>query len=152
MKQKRNIAVLASCFAVVVGMVGMSYAAVPLYYMFCRATGYGGTPNRADAAPGVTGDRVITVRFDTNVDPKLPWTFVPEQSSVQARIGEDKLVYFRAVNRSSSPSSGTPRSMSRRAGCALLQQDPVLLASPSSGSKPAKPSTCRSRSSSRPRS
>jgi cytochrome c oxidase assembly protein subunit 11 len=106
MKQKRNIAVLASCFAVVVGMVGMSYAAVPLYYMFCRATGYGGTPNRADAAPGVTGDRVITVRFDTNVDPKLPWTFVPEQSSVQARIGEDKLVYFRAVNRSSSPIIG----------------------------------------------
>lgn len=100
MKSKRNIAVFGSCLAVVIGMVGMSYAAVPLYYMFCRATGYGGTPARADAAPGVTGDRLVTVRFDTNVDPNLPWTFVPEQRSVQVRIGEDKLVFFRAVNRS----------------------------------------------------
>src|SRR5215813_10311181 len=106
MKSTRNIVVLASCFAVVVGMVGLSYAAVPLYYMFCRATGYGGTPNRADAAPGVTGNRVVTVRFDTNVDPNLPWTFVPEQRSVQARIGEDRLVYFRAVNRSATPIVG----------------------------------------------
>jgi cytochrome c oxidase assembly protein subunit 11 len=102
MTSKRNTAVLASCVAVVIGMVGMSYAAVPLYYMFCRATGYGGTPNRADAAPGVTGDRVVTVHFDTNVDPNLPWTFVPEQRSVQVRIGEDRLVFFRAVNRSSA--------------------------------------------------
>ena len=61
MRLTRNDAVLAGCLAVVVGMVGASYAAVPLYYMFCRATGYGGTPNRADAAPGATGDRVITV-------------------------------------------------------------------------------------------
>ena len=106
MKQRRNIAVLASCFAVVIGMVGLSYAAVPLYYMFCRATGYGGTPNRADAAPGVTGTRIVTVRFDTNVDPKLPWTFVPEQPSVQVRIGEDRLVFFRAVNRSERPIVG----------------------------------------------
>jgi cytochrome c oxidase assembly protein subunit 11 len=102
MRSTRNIAVLASCFAVVIGMVGMSYAAVPLYYMFCRATGYGGTPNRADAAPGATGDRIITVRFDTNVDPALPWSFVPESRAVQVKIGEDKLVFFRAVNNGSA--------------------------------------------------
>jgi len=96
----RNDAVLAGCLAVVVGMVGASYAAVPLYYMFCRATGYGGTPNRADAAPGATGDRVITVRFDTNVDPALPWSFAPETRSVQVKVGEDRLVFFHAVNRS----------------------------------------------------
>ena len=100
MRLTRNDAVLAGCFAVVVGMVGASYAAVPLYYMFCRATGYGGTPNRADAAPGATGDRVITVRFDTNVDPALPWSFAPETRSVQVKIGEDRLVFFHAVNRS----------------------------------------------------
>jgi cytochrome c oxidase assembly protein subunit 11 len=100
MRLTRNDAVLAGCFAVVVGMVGASYAAVPLYYMFCRATGYGGTPNRADAAPGATGDRVITVRFDTNVDPALPWSFAPETRSVQVKIGEDRLVFFRAVNKS----------------------------------------------------
>jgi cytochrome c oxidase assembly protein subunit 11 len=100
MRLTRNDAVLAGCLAVVVGMVGASYAAVPLYYMFCRATGYGGTPNRADAAPGATGDRVITVRFDTNVDPALPWSFAPETRSVQVKIGEDRLVFFHAANKS----------------------------------------------------
>ncbi len=96
----RNAVVFASCFAVVAGMVGLSYAAVPLYYMFCRATGYGGTPSRAAAAPGAVGDRVMAVHFDTNVDPKLPWVFVPEQRAVKVRIGENKLVFFRAENRS----------------------------------------------------
>ena len=100
MKLTRNTAVFASCFAVVLGMLGASYAAVPLYYMFCRATGYGGTPSRADAAPGVVGNRVFTVRFDTNVDPLLPWTFMPEQRSVTVKLGEQKLVYFHAANRS----------------------------------------------------
>jgi cytochrome c oxidase assembly protein subunit 11 len=106
MKSTRNIVVFASCFAVVIGMVGMSYAAVPLYYMFCRATGYGGTPSRADAAPGIVGTRVIAVRFDTNVDPALPWSFEAEQRSVKVKIGEDRLVYFRAVNHSDKPIVG----------------------------------------------
>ena len=106
MKLTRNHAVPASCIAVVVGMVGMSYAAVPLYDAFCRATGYGGTPSRADAAPGATGNRIITVRFDTNVDPRLPWTFLPEQRAVSVKVGEDKLVYFHAVNRSDKPIVG----------------------------------------------
>src|SRR6476659_5775027 len=99
-ERTRNAAVFASCFAVVAVMVGASYAAVPLYYMFCAATGYGGTPARAAAAPGIVGERVVTVRFDTNVDPALPWAFVPEQRAVKVRIGEDKLVFFRAENRS----------------------------------------------------
>ena len=102
----RNNGVFAACFALVIGMVGASYAAVPLYYLFCRATGYGGTPNRADSAPGAVGDGLITVRFDTNVDPKLPWLFEPEQRLVQIRLGEDRLVYFRAVNRSAEPIVG----------------------------------------------
>jgi cytochrome c oxidase assembly protein subunit 11 len=106
MKFTRNTAVFASCFAVAVGMLGASYAAVPLYYMFCRATGYGGTPSRADAAPGVVGTRVFTVRFDTNVDPLLPWSFAPEQRAVTVKLGEQKLVYFRAINRSDRPIVG----------------------------------------------
>jgi cytochrome c oxidase assembly protein subunit 11 len=97
---------VVSCLAVVVGMVGLSYAAVPLYYAFCRATGYGGTPNRAEAAPGVVFDREITVRFDTNVDPALPWSFEPEQRSVKVKVGENKLVFFRASNNSSAPVIG----------------------------------------------
>jgi cytochrome c oxidase assembly protein subunit 11 len=102
----RNQVAVASCVAVVVGMVGMSYAAVPLYYAFCRATGYGGTPSRADAAPGVIDERVITIRFDTNVDPALPWSFEPVQRSVKVKVGENKLVFFRAANNSSAPITG----------------------------------------------
>jgi len=94
----RNDVTVASCVAVVALMVGASYAAVPLYYIFCRATGYGGTPTRAEAAPMEIVDRVVTVRFDTNVDPALPWSFAPEQRSVEVKIGENKLVYFHAEN------------------------------------------------------
>jgi cytochrome c oxidase assembly protein subunit 11 len=96
----RNNAVFGSCLALVVGMVGLSYAAVPLYDLFCRATGYGGTPQRADAAPNTISDRVITVRFDTNTDAALPWSFQPEQRAVQVKVGENRLVFFRAVNTS----------------------------------------------------
>jgi cytochrome c oxidase assembly protein subunit 11 len=103
----RNRTVVASCVAVVIGMAGLSYAAVPLYDLFCRATGYGGTPQRADAAPGmVVGERTITVRFDTNIDHALPWSFQPEQRSVDVKIGENRLVFFRAVNNSDRPVVG----------------------------------------------
>src|SRR5438270_10141417 len=105
-KLARDFAVPASCVAVVIAMIGMSYAAVPLYYMFCRATGYAGTPNRAVAAPGVIGSRIMTVRFDTNVDPKLPWSFAPDQRSVRVKVGEERLVFFRAVNNATVPVTG----------------------------------------------
>jgi len=100
MKTPRNNMVGASCLALVVGMVGLSYAAVPLYDLYCRVTGYGGTPQRADAAPTTISDRVITVRFDTNTDAALPWTFQPENRSVQVKVGENRLVFFHAVNNS----------------------------------------------------
>ena len=133
----RNHAVPASCIAVVIGMVGMSYAAVPLYDAFCRATGYGGTPSRADAAPGATGNRIITVQFDTNVDPRLPWTFVPEQRAVSVKVGEDKLVYFHAVNRSDKPLSAMRPSMSRPTMRRAISTRSNASASPSSGWTPA---------------
>ncbi len=100
MRLTRNDTVLISCIAGVAAMVGLSYAAVPLYYAFCRATGYGGTPNRADRAPGRVGERTFTVRFDTNVDPMLPWSFEPEARTVKVHVGENKLVFFRATNNS----------------------------------------------------
>ena len=96
----RNNTVFVSCLAVVIGMVGLSYAAVPLYDLFCRVTGYGGTPQRAEAAPGAIGDRLINVRFDTNTDRQLPWTFQPQQRSVTVKVGENRLVFFHAVNNS----------------------------------------------------
>src|SRR3954470_3645871 len=106
LKLNRNHVVFGSCFALVIAMVGASYAAVPLYYMFCRATGYGGTPNRASSAPGVITDRTMEIRFDTNVDQQLPWSFYPEQRTVQVRVGENRLVFFRAVNNSKMAITG----------------------------------------------
>lgn len=96
----RNRAVLAGCAAFAGGMLGLSFAAAPLYDLFCRTTGYGGTPIRAEAAPGGVSDRVMTVRFDTNIDPTLPWAFYPEERAVTVKVGENRLVYFRAENRS----------------------------------------------------
>jgi cytochrome c oxidase assembly protein subunit 11 len=102
----RNNTVVVSCLAVVIGMGGLAYAAVPLYDLFCRVTGYGGTPQRAEAAPGAVSERTVTVRFDTNIDRALPWSFQPEQRAVQVKVGETRLVFFRAVNNSDRPVVG----------------------------------------------
>ena len=91
----------------VAGMVGLSFAAVPLYRMFCQATGYGGVPQVADVAPDKVLDRKIKVRFDTNVDRELAWQFSAEQRSVDVRIGESTLVFFRAHNNTDKSVSGT---------------------------------------------
>lgn len=106
MKLSRNDAVFATCILLVAGMVGMSYAAVPLYYIFCRATGYAGTPTRADTGSTETSDRSIVVRFDSNVDPSLPWHFLPEQRSVEVKLGENKLAFFTAENVGDAPITG----------------------------------------------
>jgi cytochrome c oxidase assembly protein subunit 11 len=85
---------------IVVGMLGLTAAAVPLYRLFCQATGYGGTTQRAGAAPEQGLERTITVRFNADVDPDLPWSFAPEQRQVEVRIGEQSLAFYRARNRS----------------------------------------------------
>lgn len=92
--------------AFVAGMVGLAYAAVPLYYLICRSTGYGGTPQRAETNGNKIDERVITVRFDTNVDPALFWSFKPEKRTVQVKIGETTLVYFHATNNDNVPVTG----------------------------------------------
>ena len=99
--------VALSLAALVAGMVGLSFAAVPLYRMFCQATGYGGTTQRAETAPTDVLDRMVTVRFDANVNPNLPWSFAPEQRTMQVHIGENALVFFKATNNSDKPVSGT---------------------------------------------
>lgn len=93
--------------AVVAGMTGMSFAAVPLYRAFCQATGYGGTTQVSKAAPATRGKRIVNVRFDTNVGPGLPWIFVPEQASVDVRTGETATVFFRVTNTSHRKWSAT---------------------------------------------
>jgi len=95
------------CVAGVVTMGCMAYAAVPLYQMFCQVTGFGGTTQKAMKAPDVVFDRTITVRFDSNVSPKLGWSFEPVQRTVEAHIGENMLVFYRATNTSDRKVTGT---------------------------------------------
>ena len=104
----RNARLAWTMVAVVGGMLGLSYAAVPLYEAFCKATGFAGTPlvAKEDASRPVV-DRTVEVRFDSNTDANLPWRFEPVQRSVKVHLGEEKLVFFRATNRSQRPIVGT---------------------------------------------
>jgi cytochrome c oxidase assembly protein subunit 11 len=103
----RDAAVAAICGLVVVLMVGASYAAVPFYNWFCRATGFNGTTQVATSAPAsVPLARKIAVRFDANVAPGLPWKFEPEQTEIEVRIGEVVTVFYTVTNQSARPMTG----------------------------------------------
>jgi cytochrome c oxidase assembly protein subunit 11 len=93
--------------AVVGGMLGLAYAAVPLYEAFCKATGFNGTPLVAQEGERPIIARTVQVRFDSNVDPNLSWRFEPLQREVKVQLGEEKLVHFRATNVSQRPIVGT---------------------------------------------
>ena len=97
----------AVCVVFVAGMVGMSFAAVPLYRIFCQVTGYGGTTRRALAAPKHVVDRIVTVRFDSNISNNLGWSFRPVKRQVQVKLGEVGNVSFLAENRSDKTETGT---------------------------------------------
>ncbi|WLR96249.1 cytochrome c oxidase assembly protein [Shinella sumterensis] len=103
---KRNGAVVAMCCSFVIGMGAMAYAAVPLYEMFCKVTGYGGTTQRVEQASDVVLDQTIKVRFDANVAPGLPWTFTPVQREIELKIGETVQVFYKARNNASRPTTG----------------------------------------------
>jgi cytochrome c oxidase assembly protein subunit 11 len=104
--RRRDLLLAAGCGLLAAGMVGMAYAAVPLYSWFCRTTGFGGTPVVAQVAPEHALARKIVVRFDANVAGGLPWRFVPEQTTVEARIGEVVTVNYLAVNESARETVG----------------------------------------------
>jgi cytochrome c oxidase assembly protein subunit 11 len=104
---RRHGVLALSLAGLVAAMVGLSFAAVPLYRLFCQATGYAGTPQRADKGADQVLDRTITVRFDGNVDPALPWRFAPEQRTMEVKIGETALAFFKATNRTEAPVTGT---------------------------------------------
>jgi cytochrome c oxidase assembly protein subunit 11 len=99
-KSPRDFIVAFACGAIVAAMVGVSYAAVPLYSWFCRTTGFGGTTQVAKSAPTQTSSRIVTVRFDSNVAPGLPWSFEPERRTIDVRLGEVVTVYYTATNES----------------------------------------------------
>ncbi|WP_332686103.1 cytochrome c oxidase assembly protein [Bosea sp. (in: a-proteobacteria)] len=94
------------CSAVVLGMTGLSFAAVPLYDMFCKATGFGGTPMIGTSGAGRIIDRTVSVRFDANVAPALGWRFEAEQTEITARVGETQTVFYKITNTSSRPATG----------------------------------------------
>lgn len=105
-RSRNDAVVVGVCLAFVGGMIGMSYAAVPLYDMFCRVTGYNGTTQRVEQVSTTILDRKMTVTFDANVAPGLPWEFKPLQREVTLRIGETAQVEFEAKNTSDVPTTG----------------------------------------------
>jgi cytochrome c oxidase assembly protein subunit 11 len=100
------MAVAAACGAFVAVMVGMAYAAVPLYDWFCRVTGFGGTPQIATSLPAGVLERTVTVRFDANIGAGLRWRFAPEQRSVVVRLGEVVTVNYHVVNETARETAG----------------------------------------------
>jgi len=103
----RDVLVASICGGVVALMVGASYAAVPFYNWFCRATGFNGTTQVATAAPADAPlSRKISVRFDANVGPGLPWKFEPEQNEIEVRIGEVVTVFYTVTNQAARTTTG----------------------------------------------
>lgn len=105
--KQRNTRLALTAFAVVAGMIGLSFAFVPFYDAFCRALGLDGTTQVADAPSDVVTDIPVTVRLDANVDKALPWEFYPAEKSVTLTIGETATVHYVAKNISDRPTIGT---------------------------------------------
>ena len=106
MKKRSNTLIALGLAGSIFGMAGLSFAAVPLYRMFCEATGYGGTPQmRGAAGPGAT-DRTIEVRFNANTSPSLPWRFTPDSPVMTVQLGEDRLASYSGQNRAQQPVTG----------------------------------------------
>ena len=91
---------------IVFSMAVLVAASVPLYQMFCQVTGIGGTTQTADYAPEVILDREITVLFNADINGELPWKFKPVQRRVKVKIGEEALIFYKAVNESDKPVTG----------------------------------------------
>lgn len=100
-----RVAVL--CSSLVVGMLGLAYASVPLYRLFCQVTGFGGTTQRAERPADRVLDRMLTVRFDANVAAGLPWTFEPVERKVDVQVGATGFITYRATNTSTRTTTGS---------------------------------------------
>lgn len=106
---KKNRKTAVTLAMVVLFMVGLAYASVPLYQLFCQVTGFGGTTQVATQAPAQVPAHLapVKVRFDANVNPKLPWKFEAVTKPVSLKPGEEITVYYRATNLADEPTSGT---------------------------------------------
>ena len=106
--KNRRSAMMAALMGL--GMLGLGFAAVPLYEVFCRVTGYGGTTQRvgaAEAATVQTTSQVMSIRFDSNVNSALPWSFKPEQAVDRVTVGARDMAIYIATNNSDQPVVGT---------------------------------------------
>ncbi|MEP3346912.1 MAG: cytochrome c oxidase assembly protein [Litoreibacter sp.] len=101
--KKRTVATLVG---VVLTMGGLGFASVPLYDLFCRVTGYGGTTQQASVASDEILDRTINVRFDGSLSSKMAWEFKPVESQMKIRIGETGLAFYEAHNPTDRPIAG----------------------------------------------
>lgn len=102
-QNRQGLTIAVACAAFAFGMLGASYAAVPLYQMFCQATGYGGTTQRAEAASEHVVDSEVLVRFDANASKSVPWAFQPVEREIRVKLGETRQTSYRVVNRSDKP-------------------------------------------------
>ncbi|MFM9843424.1 MAG: cytochrome c oxidase assembly protein [Dongiaceae bacterium] len=99
-RSRRNRLVVGGLVGLVIAMGGLAFASVPLYRLFCQVTGYGGATQRAEAAPQAVPGKTITVRFNADIAPDLPWTFQPMQQEVTLEIGATGLAFYRVHNNS----------------------------------------------------
>jgi cytochrome c oxidase assembly protein subunit 11 len=105
MRGRKAIPLLIS-FGLLAAMGTLTTYSVTLYRLFCQATGYGGTTGIATGPSGQVLDRFITIRFNADIDPRLPWRFEPAQDSMKVRVGEPALAFFRAASTASAPVTG----------------------------------------------
>ena len=103
----RNTRVALMAAGLFFGMIGMAYASVPLYRIFCQSTGFNGTALRATRAPGQATDKFINVRFDANSASELGWTFAPKQNVMRVQIGEQNIALFEARNNGTTENTGS---------------------------------------------
>jgi cytochrome c oxidase assembly protein subunit 11 len=105
--EHKNTRVALIALSASVGMLGLAYASVPLYRVFCQATGFGGTTQRAAAAPAKASDQTITVRFDANTSSSLDWSFHAVQPVMTIKIGEQSMAHYEATNLSDHVLTGS---------------------------------------------
>ena len=105
-KPSANAKLAVGLLTVAIGMVGLSFAAVPLYEIFCQITGYGGTTQRAEEEAERTLERTVIVRFDSNIS-GLPWAFRPAEPQIEVKLGETALISYIAENTGARPTTGT---------------------------------------------
>jgi cytochrome c oxidase assembly protein subunit 11 len=105
-KSGRNLWMAASLVSVTLAMLGASFATIPLYRVFCAVTGYGGTPQIGPEVPQGIAAGKITVRFNADVNPGLPWKFAPEQEKVTLSLGEQQVAFYTARNEAATPVTG----------------------------------------------